>query len=369
MKKLIFTTIFIVLCSSAFTKLFACSSIFLKTSNQMIFGRNHDYYNPNAVIIFNPKNLLKSGIPFPGENIPRWKSKYSSITISAAGVPYANSGMNEKGLAIGHMGLGQTVYPDRDERPVVSDAQWIQYMLDNCANTGEVLELANTIRIIQSATGNHYFVCDSSGNTAIIEFLNGEMVVHTNENMPYAVLCNDPYEKSMNDIKKFKGLGGDQPVLDRSSVIRDETAVANAMAIGCTKIKQFYESESIDIIQDAFSIHSAMSTPPPTSEYDGETQYTSVYDISNLKLYFRTKDNKNIRKVDFKMFEDDCSVKAKLLDIRTTGIGIVNNLFVDFSVQENRKAIDNAISIEATKPSEEMLDLYARYPDSFECEK
>lgn len=369
MKNLIYITIFILIITTSFTRLFACSSIFLKTSNQMIYGRNHDYYNPNAVIIFNPKNLLKSGIHFPAENIPRWKSKYSSITNSAAGVPYANSGMNEKGLAIGHMGLGETVYPAKDDRPVIADTQWIKYMLDICANTSEVLELANTIRIIQSATGNHYFVCDSSGNTAIIEFLNGEMVMHTNENMPYAVLCNDPYEKSMNDIKKFRGLGGDQPVLDRSSVIRDENAVANAMAIACTKIIQFYESGSIDIIQDAFSVHSAMTTPPPTSEHDGETQYTSVYDITNLKLYFRTKDNKNIREVDFKMFEDDCSVKAKLLDIRTTGTGNVNNLFVDFSVQENRKAIDSAISTETNKPSEEMLDLYARYPDSFECEE
>jgi hypothetical protein len=69
------------------------------------------------------------------------------------------------------------------------------------------------------------------------------------------------------------------------------------------------------------------------------------------------------------MFEDNCSVKAKLLDIRTVGTGIVNNLFVDFSVQENRRAIDLALSMESSKPSEQMLEIYAQYPDSFKCQK
>jgi penicillin V acylase-like amidase (Ntn superfamily) len=278
--------------------------------------------------------------------------------------------MNEKGLAIGHMSLSETVYPEKDDKPVISDTQWILYMLDMCANTSEVIEEAKKIRIIQTtSSGTHYFVGDSEGNAAIIEFIKGQMVVHTNSDMPYMLLCNDTYEKSMKDIIKFRGMGGDQPVLDRTSVLRDENAVANAMAIGCTKIKQFYERKSNDIIQDAFSIHSAMTTPPPNSKYDSETQYTTVFDLTNLKLYFRTKANQTIREVDFKLFENNCSVKAKLLDIRTTGTGIINNLFIDFSVQENRKAIDLALSTESSKPSEQMLEIFAHYPDSFECEK
>jgi penicillin V acylase-like amidase (Ntn superfamily) len=290
MKKLIFASVFFYSLTSSFSGLLACSCIYLHTANQIIFGRNHDFINPNSTIIFSPKNLLKSGIPFPGQNIPRWKSKYSSITISAAGVGYANSGMNEKGLAIGHMSLSETVYPEKADRPVISETQWILYMLDMCANTNEVIVEAKKIRIFQTtSSGTHYFVGDSEGNAAIIEFIKGQMVVHTNSDMPYMLLCNDTYEKSMNDIIKFRGLGGDQPVLDRTSVLRDENAVANAMAIGCTKIKQFYERESNDIIQDAFSIHSAMTTPPPNSKYDSETQYTTVFDVTNLKLYFRSK--------------------------------------------------------------------------------
>lgn len=367
MKKLIFTSVFLFLTSS-FTVLFACSCIYLHTSHQTIFGRNHDDGNPNSVIIFNPKNLIKSGVPLPGEIIPRWKSMYSSITVSSPGVGYANSGMNEKGLAIGHMGLGESVYPAKDDRPIITDTQWIQYMLDNCANTNEVIELAKKVRIIQTTTcGNHYFVCDSKGNAAIIEFLKGEMIVHTNQDMPYKLLCNDTYEKSMNDVKKFRGLGGNQPVLDRLDSI-NENSVSKVMAIGCTKINQFYEKESPDIIQDAFDIHTAMSVPESISN-NLKTQYTTVFDVENLKLYFRTRENQNILEVDLKMFEDNCSIKAKLLDIRTAGTGLANNLFVDFSVQENRKAIDRVLSMEENKPTEEMLNYYQLYPDSFECDE
>ena len=279
MKKIFFTSIFLFGLLAPFSYLFACSCIYLHTSNQIVFGRNHDYINPNSTIIFSPKNLLKSGIPFPGENIPRWQSKYSSITISIIGIGFANSGMNEKGLAIGHMGLSETVYPEKDDRPIISDTQWIIYMLDNCANTNEVIEEAKKIRIIKTASaGNHYFVCDSEGNAAIIEFLKGQMVVHTNKDMPYMVCCNDTYEKSMNDIKKFRGFGGDQLVLERLNRI-DENAVPNVMAIGCTKIKQFYEKESNNIIQDAFNIHTDMSAPYDTSKYSINTQYTTVFDV------------------------------------------------------------------------------------------
>lgn len=370
MKKLIFTTVLLLGLSSIFSALFACSCIYLHTSNQIVFGRNHDYYNPNSVIIYNPKNILKRGIPFPGESIPRWTSRYSSITISLTGVGYANSGMNEKGLAIGHMAL-VSVYPGKDDRPVIDETQWIQYMLDNCANTNEVIEESKKIRITQKTTGSgtHYFVADPQGRAAIIEFINGQMVVHTNENMPYMALCNDTYEKSMNDIKNYQGFGGNKVIPEKVTAY-DESSPMNVMAIGCTKMNQFYRKESKNIIQDAFDIHYAMSGP--NTIQDGKnvgTQYTTVFDLTNRKLYFRTLENRNIREVDFNSFDDDCSIKAKMLSILTTGKGNVTGLFVDYSTEENMNVMHRALSTEANKPPQQMLDMFQQYVDSFECSK
>ena len=369
MKKLIYISVFLFSLSGTFSGLFACSCIYLRTSNHIIFGRNHDYYNPNSLIIYNPKNIFKSGIPFPGENIPKWKSVYSSITISLLGVGYANSGMNEKGLTIGYMTL-TSVYPAKDDRPEISDTQWIQYMLDKCANTNEVIEEAKKIRITKGGGScTHYFVGDAEGNATTIEFINGQMVVHTNKDMPYMLLSNDTYEKSMNDIKSYIGFGGDKIIPERA-IKYDELFPTEVMAIGCSKMNQFYKKESKNIIQDAFDIQYAMRGPDTTYQnMEACTQYSVIFDITNMKIYFRTKANQTIREIDFKSFKDDCSVKAKMLDIQTTGIGNVNNLFVDYSTDENRKAIDRSFSREPYKIPKEMVDFNQQYIDSFGCEK
>ncbi len=349
-----------------------CSCLTLHTSNQIVFGRNHDYPNPYGVIVFNPKNLLKVGVPLAGEHIVGWKAIYSSITISSVGVGFANSGMNEKGLAMGHMGLKESVYPNKDDRPIVVPSQWIQYMLDKCANTNEVILEAKKIRITDKmGSGEHFYICDRDGNVAIIEFLKGQMLVYTNKDMPYMLLCNDTYEKSMNDIKEYKGLGGDRNVLDRVSIL-NENAIPDVMAIGCTKINQFYKKESENIVQDAFDIHYAMRSPgnanSPQFE-NAETQYTTVFDITNLKLYFRTKLNPTIREINLKDFEDNCSTKAKLLDIQTHSEGIVNESFVNYSMQENIKCIYKFYENETNKIPKEQMEFMSFYPEMFECEK
>jgi penicillin V acylase-like amidase (Ntn superfamily) len=369
MKNIILSIIILI---GASIEVYPCSCLSLRSSNQIVFGRNHDYSNPYGVIVFNPKNQLKVGVPLPGEHIVGWKALYSSITISSVGVGFANSGMNEKGLTIGHMGLNECIYPNKDDRPIIVPEQWIQYMLDKCANTNEVILEAKKIRITSKmGSGTHYYICDRDGNIAIIEFLKGQMVVHTNNDMPYTVLCNDTYEKSMNDIKKYKGLGGDKKVLNRVDTL-NENCIADVMAIGCTKINQFYKTGSKDIVQDAFDIHSAMRCPGNANAPQFEnnvTQYTTVFDITNLKLYFRTNLNQAIREIDFKDFEDICSTKAKLLDIQTPNEGIVNKSFVDYSMQENTKCIYKFYEKEQHKIPKEEMEFMSFYPEMFECEK
>jgi choloylglycine hydrolase len=370
MKKL---TIYLLLILGFNIDSYPCSCLSLCTSNQIVFGRNHDYWNPYGIIIYNPKNQLKVGLPLPGEHIAGWKAVYSSITISSIGVGFANSGMNEMGLAIGHMGLNESIYPAKDDRPIIPPTQWIQYMLDICANTNEVIQEAKKIRITDKmGSGTHYYVCDRERNVAIIEFLKGEMVVHTNKDMTFTLLCNDTYEKSMNDIKNYKGLGGDKTVLDKVSTL-DENAIPDVMAIGCTKINQFYKKKiHISIIQDAFDIHYAMRCPgnlnAPQFE-NNETQYTTVFDITNLKLYFRTKANPAIREIDFKDFEDNCTTKAKLLDIETASEGMVNNSFVNYSIEENFKCIYKFYEREPNKIPKEDMEFIGFYPEFFQCEK
>ncbi|NIV31091.1 MAG: hypothetical protein GWN58_16835, partial [Anaerolineae bacterium] len=86
-----------------------------------------------------------------------------------AGIQLAWAGMNEAGLAISTMWLGETRSPAPDERPPLASPLWIQYQLDTCATVEEVM--ANDARVRIADAVDHYLVCDRSGACAAVEFL------------------------------------------------------------------------------------------------------------------------------------------------------------------------------------------------------
>lgn len=166
-----------------------CSMISLKSSDTVIVGRNHDENYSNCLVVFNPRGLYKEGFEYENESYPKWIAKYASITFNILGAGFAILGMNEQGLAIGHMGFREAKYPPKDDRPVLDQIQFITYILDNCANTFEVIKTSDEIRIDdESITREHYFVCDKSGELAIIEPIEGKLVIYKNETIPYPIV-------------------------------------------------------------------------------------------------------------------------------------------------------------------------------------
>ena len=112
-----------------------------------------------------------------------------------------------------------------------------------------------------------------------------------------------------------------------------------------------------------------MRAPDSTRQHkEYGTQYSAIFDITNMKLYFRTKANQAIREINFKDCEDNCSVKAKLLDIQTQSGGIVNNSFIDYSIEENANCIYKFYENEPHKIPQEQMEFMSFYPELFECE-
>ncbi|MHC1769220.1 MAG: hypothetical protein AB9869_33885 [Verrucomicrobiia bacterium] len=94
--------------------------------------------------------------------------------------------MNEKGLAISTMALGETVNPVPDERPPLVSPLWMQHILDTCATVEDLMRSDGKVRIME--TVDHYLVCDREGNGATVEFLGGKMVCHTAGDLPVRAL-------------------------------------------------------------------------------------------------------------------------------------------------------------------------------------
>jgi len=345
-----------------------CSIISLTSGDTVVMGRNHDGNLANCLVVFNPRGLVKEGFEFPGENTPKWTSEYASITFNVLGVGFAVLGMNEEGLSIGHMGFSEAKYPAKDDRMVLDQIQFITYILDNCANTAEVIEKLDEIRISdESYTREHYFACDKTGKFAVIEFINGELVLNTNETMPYPLVSNDNYDKSIAYLKNYAGFGGEKPIPERTF------GVEEIMAIGCTRLNEYQKRKNGDIVESAFSILHDIGfnkfPPPDTVDVHPNygTQFTVIFDLKNLETFFKTKSNSYVRKIDFDFFNSSCASGTKMLEIENTTAGNVNSLFADYSLERNLSYLIKWNNSSRTL-SKDLIDFLSQYPESFKCE-
>lgn len=345
-----------------------CSMINLTSGDTVILGRNHDENYSNCLLVFNPGGLYKEGFDFENEAYPKWTAKYASITFNILGAGFSILGMNEKGLAIGHMGFREAKYPPKDDRPVLDQIQFITYILDNCANTSEVIKTTDEIRIDdESITREHYFVCDKSGQLAIIEPIEGTLVIYTNETIPYPIISNDSYKKSLEYLKSYDGFGGETPIPERTF------GVEEIMAIGASKIESFLSAGNQGIIYSAFSILNDIGFnkyPPPegiTVHPNYGTQFTTVFDLKNLSVYFCTKSNGSIRQVDFDFFDLACMSGMKIVEIEKTEGGNISNLFVDYSSEKNCNYLKEWNKQLVNPIPAELLQFLCNYPESFKC--
>lgn len=344
----------------------SCSAIHLISGDTVVFGRNHDVSVSNGLIVYNPRGIFKEGFEFPEENIPKWTSKYASITLNVFGVGFAVCGMNEKGLSIGHLGFAEAKYPQKDDRPVIDQIHFITYMLDNCANTGEVITTADELRISdESITREHYYICDAKGQSAILEPISGEWVIYTNETMPYPILSNDNYEQSIGYLSNYQGFGGQRKVPEKNF------GVEEIMAMGATYFKDYQARNDKDIIHSAFELLDNIGFnkyPPPDSidvPVNYGTQITTVFDLKNLQVHFITKSNAAIRIVNFGHFNPDCPAPTMMMEVETEGSGVVDEFFDNYTYEKNFNFVRNHLM--KSDVSYDIIEFLASYPESFKC--
>ena len=83
--------------------------------------------------------------------------------------------------------------------------EWRQYQLDNFASVKEVIESDAYLRIRPiKGPHSHFIISDQAGNCAIIEFLDGKIVCHTQDTLPHRVLTNNTYDLSLGFLKRNK---------------------------------------------------------------------------------------------------------------------------------------------------------------------
>jgi penicillin V acylase-like amidase (Ntn superfamily) len=337
-----------------------CTTFCLDNNNQPVFGRNFDWVIGDGLVIVNKRGVSKTAMVSPEETglsqPAGWTSKLGSITFNMVCRELPMGGMNEAGLVVETMRLSKSEFPEPDSRPYSSGLQWIQYQLDNFSTVEQVIESDSKIRIIppppeHAGLGSHYLVSDRTGNCASIEFLEGQLVHHTEETMPFKTLTNNTYAESVEYLNWFRGFGGILPIP------RGPRSLARFVR-AADMVSDFDPQTSGPAVDYAFDILENVA-----QRWIISTQWSIVYDIENRYIYFRTLVNKNIRYVDLNAFDFSCETPVKVLDINDDLSGDVANSFSDYTEQINRDLIKNS------EPdfSDDELDYFSQYPDSTVC--
>jgi penicillin V acylase-like amidase (Ntn superfamily) len=344
----------------------ACTTFQLNDDGRIFVGTNYDWGVPDGLIIVNPRGLSKTAMPSYRDNseVGRpavWTSKYGSITFNQYGREMSFGGMNEAGLTIGTMGLfDKNKFPAPDSRPSVYMQQWLQYQLDNHARVEEVIQSESHLRIRpKKGVHIHFLISDQDGNCCVIEYIDGKQVIHANETMPHKVLTNSTYDDSLEYLAK-----DETPNPDRFKSIERFIRAANS-------ISDYQSEASNSPLEYSFDLLKSVSWTAKRKTWTSRTQWSIVYDVNNLQIYFRTFANQEIRSINVKAINFSCAAPVKVLDVNADLSGDVTDKFVDYSRQMNRDLTANAFNKTAYLPQlpDKVFNAIAQYPDTFVCEQ
>lgn len=200
------------------------------------------------------------------------------------------------------------------------------YLLHNAKSVNDVKQMSKKINITSEKYGEpfnniiplHWFISDKKGLTIIVEAKNGSLICY--DNSKYKVCTNNPsFEEQITSLKALvnknnfnycnpkdvkncglgKGLIG-MPG-DYSSLSRFQRAyLLSKSLILNPKITKISNIDNIFHFMNNFDIvYGAVKDCSKKDKYVDFTQYTVVYDLTNLKAHYKTFDNPKIRKIGF----------------------------------------------------------------------
>lgn len=304
----------------------ACSRIFWNDNGKaMVIARSMDLFKSDeARLTMFPRGVERDGLPGDANSL-KWKSKYGSVGIVCYGRATAD-GINEKGLDVNFLYLSGTVYPERDSQlPGVDYCLWPQYLLDTCATVQEALEAMKTFEVVATEVAGqkwplHLSLADATGDSAIIEFIDGKPVVH--HGREYCVMTNEPsYDEQLANLKKYRAFGGTLPLPGESTPL-DRFVRASAY------LKNLPQPAEVDeALAGVYSVARTTAVPFGTQDPDDKssedvwpTLWFSLADLTNRAYYFQSTRSPNLYWVELKELPLAEGGPVRSMDAYDTGL-------------------------------------------------
>ncbi|MBF0118757.1 MAG: linear amide C-N hydrolase [Desulfobacterales bacterium] len=325
----------------------ACSLAVLKSKEKSIIARNMDWISPDGYVVKNYPGVERRA-KLILINPYKWKSKYGSITINLeqdTHIPgigkqnVAGCGLNEKGLFAGELwvvGPPKVNYPVDYGKSWLATAEVVQTILDTCANVDEAisrfkefsLEGFTFLRWAGVALDLHWFVSDSSGKTAILEYPDAKWSEH---NPPiYSAMTNHYYERSNEELKKYKGFGGNNDIPDE--VPFDKKTSLMRFVLTCDSVVDIQTTGNVTLDSGFELLKRVSAQDSPVLEGGSEkitTHWSVVYDLKERTITWISSKNAGRRWIDLDGIDfpvrnnrDD-----KRISVQSSDVGDITNKF------------------------------------------
>jgi choloylglycine hydrolase len=188
--------------SSSLHQGFGCTDFQFTAQDRTVFAaRTMDFPIPmgSKLTAFSRDQWYTSKAP-DGTDGLRWQSKYGFVGIIPFGLAGAVAeGLNEEGLSFGCLWLEDSEYqkvPDDQKNRALTLIDVGKWILGSFATVDEVRSgikgvkiWGEKIDILNRIPQLHIALHDAKGNNLVIEFINGDVIIHDN---PLGVLTNEP---------------------------------------------------------------------------------------------------------------------------------------------------------------------------------
>lgn len=250
-----------------------------------------------------------------------WKAKYGSVIASGYDVS-TTDGMNEAGLVTNLLWLVESQYPDKDtsDKPQLSISAWAQYILDNYSNVAEAVNhlrdepfilITDAVPGEQRLTTVHLSLSDKTGDSAIIEYINGKQVIHHDKK--FQVMTNSPiFEQQLALNAYWQQIGG-TTMLPGTNRAADRFARASFYinAIPKTHDPKQALASVFSVIRNASVPYGLNTAEEPNIS---STRWRTVADHKQLLYFFESAVSPNVFWVDLNKidFQNDKTLKLDL---------------------------------------------------------
>lgn len=322
----------------------ACTGLKLTAKDgNSVHGRTLEFgVKVDTSIVFVPRNFSFSATTPNGKGLS-YQSKYAVIGAKCFEHLNIMDGMNEKGLSVGTFyfpgfaGYTQTT-PENQGRSL-SPIDFPNWIVTQFGTLDEVRNNLSKVVIAPSIVNGwgpttppfHYIVYDKSGDSIVIEPIEGKLIVHDN---PIGAFSNSPsFEWHLTNLRNFINLTPNNvPPLKIDGMVFAPFGQGSGM-VGMpgdfTPPSRFVRASIFSItatpVEDvnkavfqAFHILNQFDIPVGLARqvengivHTDYTLMTCVHDPINLKYYFRTYEDQTIRMVDLNKFDKNASVVKK----------------------------------------------------------